>query len=306
VALAGDRSSIIHHPSSSRRARLFVVILALACLALFSGARCYPPGTRVIVFVQGIYSTYDAGGTQSTLVEGQRFNTLKAGFVAKGYDRNALLDFSYTGGSVRFDGAWQPKPYSCETTDRTADQNLAVLEQMLRDYKARHHDVHFALVGHSLGGYLAFLEGAREAGRDDAAKLGIDVVVTLDAPLEGVSADKKTIIDLIPCDKTYIAGAEIVEQKFDPNIRDERSAQAAAMALQGIRLATMGNEADCLWNTGHCLPGGGWVDDSATQFVDGAAFQGVYQVEAAPLLSHDAMLADGGVVRDVVSFVGAP
>jgi pimeloyl-ACP methyl ester carboxylesterase len=273
---------------------------------LLSGARCYKPGTRVVVFVQGIYSTYDASGTQSTLVESQRFNTLKAAFVAKGYQRNALIDFSYAGGSVRFDGAWQPAPYGCALTDRPADQNLAVLEQTLRGYRARHPDVHFTLVGHSLGGYLAFLEGAREAGRDDASKLGIDVVVTLDAPLEGVSVDKKTIIDLIPCDKTYVAGAEIVAEKFDPAITQTRAAQAAAMAAQGIRLATMGNEWDCLWNTGHCLPGGGWVDDGETQFVGGAAFTGRYHVDASPLLSHDAILADSTVATDTTNFVGAP
>lgn len=293
-------------PRRGRSGRMLVLLLAVAALGMFSAARCYPPGTRVVVFVQGIYSTYDADGTQGTVVEGHRFSTLKAAFVADGYDRDALLDFSYTGGSVRLDGTWQPKPYTCDTTDRTADANLAVLEQMLRDYRARHPDVHYALVGHSLGGYLAFLEGAREAGRDEASKLGIDVVVTLDAPLEGVSPDKKTIIDLIPCDKTYVAGAEIVEQKFDPNITTERGMEAAAMAGAGIRLATLGNQADCLWNTGYCLPGGGWVDDSATQYVAGAAFQRVYDIPASPLLSHDAVLANSEVARDTVAFVGAP
>ena len=202
-------------------------------MALFTGARCHAPGTRVVIFVQGVYSTYDAGGTQGSVLEGQRFNTLKAAFVARGYHREALLDFSYAGGTMRFDGAWQPAPYNCDQTDRPADQNLAVLEQMLRDYRAKHHDAHFTLVGHSLGGYLVFLEGAREAERDDDAKLGIDVVVTLDAPLEGVSADKKTIIDLIPCEKTYVAGAEIVAQKFDASIPATRAGQAASMAAQG-------------------------------------------------------------------------
>ena len=231
-------------------------------------------------------------------LEGQRFNVLKAAFVAKGYDKTALLDFSYAGGAVRIDGVWKPAPYSCELTDRPADQNLAVLEQMLRDYRARHPDAHFTLVGHSLGGYLVFLEGAREADRTDGAKLGIDQVVTLDAPLKGVSPDKKTLIDFIPCDKTYIAGAEIVGQKFDPTIPATRSSQASEMAAQGIRLATMGNDWDCLWNTGYCLPGATWIDDGGTQFVDGAALIAHYQIAENPLLSHDAILANPTVAAD--------
>ena len=34
-----------------------------------------------------------------------------------------------------------------------------MLEEMLRGYRARHPKAHFTLVGHSLGGYIAY-EGA--------------------------------------------------------------------------------------------------------------------------------------------------
>jgi pimeloyl-ACP methyl ester carboxylesterase len=279
----------------------------LLLVIVFAAARCYPANTRVIVFVQGLYTTYDESGTQETVVEGQRFNVLKNGFLARGYPRSSLLDFSYNGGAVTSSGAWQPSPYACEDTDRRATDNLVPLEQMLRDYRSRHKDAHFALVGHSLGGYVSFLEGAREAARSEADKLGVDVIVTVDAPLKGVSPDKKTLIDIIPCDKTYIAGAEIVAQKFDAATATLRADQASMMSRQGIRLATLGNDWDCLWNTGHCLPGGTWVDDRDTQFLPGAAaVSTAYQVDAAPLLSHDAILADPAAVHDAVTFVGAP
>ncbi len=279
----------------------------LAMAAMFSSAKCYPPGTRVVIFIQGIYTTYDAGGTQGSLVERHRFETLKAEFLARGYKPSALLDFSYAGGTVGADGSWQPAPYDCAITDRRPDNNLAPLEKMLADYRAHHPDAHFTLVGHSLGGYLAFLEGAREAARPTADKLGIDVVVTLDAPLSGVSPDKKAILDIIPCAKTYLAGADIVAQKLDPTTPATRRAQSAQMATQGERLATFGNPYDCFWNTGHCLPGGGWVDDSATQFLNGqASISNSYPIEAAPLASHDAIVANADVVRDTVAFVGPP
>jgi len=281
-----------------------VAILGLALVAL-TAARCYQPDTRVIVFIQGIYTTYDARGTQYTETEGPRFTTLKTAFRGAGYEASDLLDFSYAGGEVAADGAWQPSPYPCELTDRAADESLAILESMLRDYRARHDGVHFTLIGHSLGGYLAYLEGAREAARPDGDRLDIDAVVTLDAPLLGVAADKKAIIDQIPCDKTYLAGAQIVADKLDPGLAARRAAEVAAMADAGVRLATLGNVNDCLWNTGHCLPGGGWVDDSGTQFLDGAATHS-YAIVSNPFDSHDAILAHPAAVDDVLETVGAP
>jgi pimeloyl-ACP methyl ester carboxylesterase len=289
------------------RLRATKVIPLLVLMALFSGAQCYPTGTRVIVFIQGVYTTYDSDGTQASGIEDHRFETIKAAFEGKGYGKTALLDFSYTGGAVNIGGAWQPNPYACEQTDRRSDVNLVALEDMLKAYKARHRSAHFAIVGHSLGGYLAFLEGARDAARPAGSKLGVDVVVTIDAPLSGASPDKKAIIDLIPCDKTYEAGAEIVAQKLDPATPDVRRYQAAVMAQQGVRLATLGNTWDCLWNTDHCLPGGGFADDTSTQVLPGqAAASYTYEVDSAPLLSHDAILAFPPAVRDALAFVGAP
>lgn len=283
---------------------LLAPLLLVAALA--SGTRCYPAGTRVVVFLQGIYTTYDATGTQSTLLEPHRFDNLKAAFVARGYNASKLLDFSYAGGTMSASGAWQPAPYTCDQTDRATDANLQVLEDMLTAYKKKYPNGHVALVGHSLGGYLAFLEGAREAARPEGGKLGIDVVVTLDAPLKGISADKKAVIDIIPCDKTYEAGAALVAARADPSTPDVRRYQAAVMAQQGVRLATLGNTYDCLYNTARCL-GGSWADDSETQFLYGqASIAQDYQISAAPLASHDAIVADAGAVSDTVAFVGAP
>lgn len=294
-------------PAGHARIRRGMVVLPLLILlALLSGAKCHPPGTRVIIFVQGLYTSYDATGTQPSPVEARRFSALKAAFAAKGYATASLLDFSYAGGAVSTDGAWRPAPYSCDQTDRTPDQNLIPLEQMMRDYRKAHPNAHFTLVGHSLGGYLTFLEGARDAARPDGQKLGVDVVVTLDAPLKGVSTDKKAIIDLLPCDKTYAAGGDLVAQRYDPATADARRYQAAVMATAGVRLATLGNEFDCLFNTARCA-GGDWVDDTETQFLDGqASISNRYRVDSPPLSSHDAILADPSAIADALAFVGAP
>lgn len=285
---------------------------SLALVALFlivaaaTGARCHKPDTRVVIFIQGIYTTYDSEGTQGTSLEAHRFDTLKNALAGNGYTPGDLLDYSYNGGGITGEGDWRPAPYDCEDTDRAPEDNLAPLEQMMRDYRSRHPDAHFALVGHSLGGYIAFLAGARDAARADNEKLGVDVVVTLDAPLAGVAADKKIILDFVPCEKTYLAGADLVAARLDAGTPGVRSAQAASMADAGIRLATLGNVNDCLFATARCLGGGEWADDSGTQFLDGAAFSRAYTIESALLDSHDAILADSAAIADAATFIGAP
>ena len=293
-------------PSRPRRLLLLPLFALLPMLALVTGAKCYPPDTRVVVFIQGLYTSYDADGTTSVGIEPHTFDTLKQAFIAKGYPAPRLLDYSYAGGSIADDGRWVPQEYSCEITDRASDESLAVLEKMLSDYKQRHPKVHFTLVGHSLGGYLAFLEGAREAGRGDADKLAIDGVVTFDAPLKGVSADKKAIIDFAsPCAKTYIAGVDLVAARNDPTTAQTRAAQAAAMAHTGVRLATLGNNDDCLYNLPLCIGGGS--DDTDSQTLPGeAALSMSYDAPTNPLLSHFIILVHPPAVADAVAFVGAP
>ena len=277
----------------------------LPLLVLLAGAKCHAPDTRVVVFVQGLYTSLDTDGTTTVGLEPHSFDTLKQALVAKGYPAPRLLDYSYAGGTMTDDGRWVPQPYSCEITDRAPAESLAVLETMLADYRRQHPKAHFTLVGHSVGGYLAFLEGAREAGRTDGNKLAVDEVVTFDAPLKGVSADKKAIIDIAsPCAKTYIAGVDLVQARNDPTTGSTRATQAAAMAASGIRLATLGNSMDCLYALPACIGGGS--DDTDTQTVPDAAFSMMYTAPTNPFLSHFLILVHPPAVTDAVQCVGAP
>jgi len=283
---------------------------ALIVLVLGSGiavgAKCYEPDTRVVVFIQGIYSTLDEEGTQTSYAETDRFDALKASFIARGYTSSDLLDYSFNGGQIARDGGWHPEDYDCEDTDRPLEGSVDVLEEMLRDYREAHPGVHFTLVGHSLGGSIAFLAGARDAERLQEVRLDIDVVVTLDAPLLGVSADKKIITDLVACEKTYAAGAELVAARADATTLARRARQAAAMAEAGIRLGTFGNTNDCFYYPALCA-GGTWADDRLTQFLPGhAAVSMPYAVQSAILESHDAILTHPAALAEVVTFVGAP
>ena len=128
----------------------------------------------------------------------------------------------------------------------------------------------------------------------------IDVVVTLDAPLLGVSADKKIITDLVSCQKTYLSGAELVAARSDPATPALRAQQAAEMAGASIRLGTFGNTNDCLYNPAICA-GGTWADDIPTQFLPGqAAVSKSYALQSGVLQSHDAINVGLDVAVDAV------
>ncbi len=286
-------------------ARLSFLLLLSSILLFNAAARCGEPGTRAVIFVQGLYTTLDEDGTQTSLVEEHRFETMKRAFIDADYKPQQLLDYSYEGGAVSSTGVWKPEAYACEVTDRQALKSVELLEQMVRDYRKKHPKARVTLVGHSLGGWVAYLAGVREAERAKGDRIGIDGVVTLDAPLRGASPDKKPLIDLFGCEKTYIAGAELVVIRADASTDATRAAQAQTMTAAGVRLATLGNLNDCLWATVRCL-GGTWVDDGPTQFIEGAELSRGYEVLSGPLQSHEAILIDPAAIADVVAFVGNP
>lgn len=287
--------------------RLFVLALFAMVCALNVGAQCYPPGSRVVIFLQGVYTSLDADGTDDIGWEDHAFDKMKAQFVAAGYNEASLLDFSYNGGTVSEQGTWTPKPYACTDTDRVSSDNLARLEQMMRDYRARHPNAHFTLVGHSLGGYLAYLEGVRESARPDGEKLRVDAVVTLHAPLNGVSADKKLALDAaVSCAKTYNAAAEIVADKLNPDIAALRAGQVEAMRAAGVRLATLGSTGDCLYYLTPCFPADVLADDRETQYIANADLVRRYDVNSKSPISHFALIAHPASIGDIVAFTGAP
>jgi pimeloyl-ACP methyl ester carboxylesterase len=284
-------------PGSRLRWTLLAALVAVAVLA--SAAKCYPPGTRVVIFIEGVYSAYGGEGSATS------FDAMRGEFIEQGYEGARLLHFGYNGGTFDPAGTWQARPYNCAATDRTTDENLAHLEAMIRGYLARHPESHFTLVGHSLGGYLAYREGVREAMRPEEQRLQIDVIVTLDAPLRGLDADKKLAIDLIDCEKTYRAGADIVADKLDAGLMARREAELAAMREAGIRLATIGNTKDCLFDAQPCA-GAILLAEVESQVLDGADFSKLYEIRARLVNSHYVVLKHAQVMRDVVAFVGAP
>jgi pimeloyl-ACP methyl ester carboxylesterase len=281
--------------------RALLFLLLFAAVAMSIAGRCYAPGTRAVIFIPGVYTAYDADHPDDD------FEAYKKEFIKRGYTPERLVTFGYAGGSFDEDGMWQRKPYGCAATDRASATNLAMLEDLLRQYRERYPGTHFTLVGHSLGGYLAYLEGVRDASRGADDMLHVTEVITLDAPLMGVDADKKIALDAIVCEKTYAAAAEIVADKLNPDLAAVRQAEVASMRAAGIRLATFGNTYDCLYSLNRCTGSDEFVDDGETQYLAGADLIKRYPISGRrPFQSHFAILMYPQAVFDAAEFVGPP
>lgn len=230
---------------------------------------------------------------------------MRQAFREAGFPDERLLDFSYTGGHVDDEGRWVPQDYDCLDTDRPTEEAIDRLDAMLRAYREAHPKAGFVLVGHSLGGYIAFELAAREATRPE--KVGLSAVVTIDAPLLGASADKRAVLDLVDCDgKTYAAGADLVRLAVDPAEREAQLASAEAIRADAIRLATVGNAADCLYYPTPCGLPGPFADDRATQTLEGADLALYEAIASGPFESHDVATAYAPYVDAIVRFAGPP
>lgn len=273
--------------------------------AIFVAGYCPPPGERVIVFVQGLYTGMENGRTSVGPLGEHRFATLRQAFRNAGFPDERLLDFSYNGGLVDESGRWAPDDYDCLDTDRPTAESVDRLDEMLRAYRRAHPKAGFVLVGHSLGGYIAFELAEREAQRSD--KVGLSAVVTIDAPLLGANADKQAVLDLVGCDgKTYAAGADLVRLAVDPSLRDAQLAAAAALRADGIRLATLGNASDCLYYPTPCGLPGEFADDRETQIIESADLALYEAIRSGPFESHEIATVYAPYVDAIVKFAGPP
>lgn len=255
--------------------------------------------------MQGLYTSLEDGRTPVGPLGERRFATLRQAFREAGFPDERLLDFSYAGGRIEDGGRWVADDYGCLDTDRPIQDSVDRLDAMLWAYREAHPRAGFVLIGHSLGGYVAFELAEREARREE--KAGLSAVVTIDAPLLGAHADKQAVLDLVGCDgKTYAAGADLVRLAADATEREAQLAAAAAIRADGIRLATLGNAADCLYYPTPCGLAGAFVDDRATQVLDSADLAAYEAIPSGPLESHEIAMAYVPYVRAIVAFAGPP
>ncbi|HZQ97199.1 MAG TPA: hypothetical protein VFC93_00125 [Chloroflexota bacterium] len=241
------------------------------------------------------------------------FAPLQTALAAKGW--HAFVPFGYAGGA-EVGGAWQPAPYSCPATAGPVTRDVAALAALLAADAAAHPGRRYVLVGHSLGGLVAWSYlAALRSGQTAAAPLA--GVVTVDAPLRGIGADKRLAGALGGC------GGAVLDELGGLYARADQLAPAwAELAAwaggRGVKVATVGSGGDCLYfprMAGCAVPYAelvGSSDDRETQYVPGTAVRLSVPVDPAwpadgPLgrvaPSHTALLADGPLVARVTEVV---
>lgn len=286
------------------------------------------PTKKVIVFLQGVgsslthivnpvgpdfYSESPNNQCKNTprlaaQYSGQYFSCIKNALLSKGYSASDFLEFSYNGGVVDASGKWVPKSYTCDETGGTPlDVSARTLDDMLVRYARRHANVRFVLVGHSLGGDIAFFELQNIAARGLPTGVKIDSVVTLDSQLEGTSLNGQHISSLlgVPCGSSGPAIIYLNERAYRnlyPHIREDNDKVVSSVHRDGIKVYTLGNKFDTLLSGKQAQ--GQTVDkppaDDNTLFDIRCKDDVFHQLGCGHLLP----LSNAGAVAKIVSLIG--
>ncbi len=157
-----------------------------------------------------------------------------------------IIQYSYTG--MSFAGCEAaPGAYSRADTAQDIAVSKRILHETVVGLQAACPVQRIAVVGHSLGGLVAF-----EALAEGAAP-GVSDLITVDSPMGGVPEQLvETCIRMGFCAAGAAAAylAELYPRV--PRIEVDNAARAAMLAESGIAVSAWGNEGDCFYNVGLC------------------------------------------------------
>jgi YVTN family beta-propeller protein len=270
VALTDGKVAVINPVTNVPPQYISVGGLAVAVITkTISGNRPVPP-KKVVVFLQGACTSINDGTGNG----GDTFNNLQDLLRKQyGYNDADLLMYSYKGGFVDNNGIWHHNAYSRNDPiqqDFQTNSLAALHDQLLIPYHAKHPDTTFILVGHSLGGVVAFEEIVQKINSPDYQRGLISKVITVDAPLHGITPTT-FLAGVFPrsldCLSQGVATGILVGRYNNEPATSNTLKQMARTAKQkGVALVTAGNTYDCVWEPARC----GWPLDigySDTQLI---------------------------------------
>lgn len=146
---------------------------------------------RVAVLVQGLGTNLHCRDT--ACLPGMFGPLVAAVLRPLGYGAGTtptILSYSYRGGGMALlDGSWRwrPREYDrCDTIQRV-EGSARSLRAMLLGYRAHYPYTTFELIGHSLGGLVAFQAAGYPVFLGRLGPAGIDTLVTIDSPVNGIT-----------------------------------------------------------------------------------------------------------------------
>lgn len=252
---------------------------------------------KVIVFLEGVCSALAAGTSHTSALFGDLQALLRDRY---GYQNSDFLLYSYKGGAVDAAGAWHHAAYG--PMDPISQDFQTVSWQALHDsllvpYHKKHPLTTFVLVGHSLGGVVAFQEAVKEAASPGHGRGYVSRIITVDSPLHGATPTSFLVSTVIPSFPACLSGGGSRTSGLLIGIHNNDSAahhHATTRALQqvvsqmrkrGLSIVTTGNEDDCVWRPSTCsvpLLNG----DIATQWIADSAATALHWTIAPPCLAH--------------------
>jgi len=198
-----------------------------------------------VIFLSGLDSHCDGTPYNQMGFEYIRNQFNRAGLT---YNDEHFLMYSYTGGKVEA-GRWYPNPYESVDTGQPIQFGVMHLKNMIDEFTLHHPHARYILVGHSLGGRIAF----DYVTKYHLGKLGpIKGVITLNSPLIGTSYYR--VVDILATFRS-IWGSPVVKQlaaeyqlRNDLGIVEQKIEAARRMTEAGIYLATFGTRQDIIVN----------------------------------------------------------
>ena len=190
------------------------------------------PLRKAIVLLQGVCTALNHSSSTTNTTFTALQNLLKT--ATYHYADADFLVYSYKGGAINAQGQWVHNAYGL--TDPIS-QNFhstswsALHDQLLVPYHRRHPNTTFVLVGHSLGGMVAWEELKREMAAPSTQPPLLSAVLTVDSPLHGIDR---------PEDSAGQPSASRSPDRPPARLRDaraggERAARRAPCAAHGYR-----------------------------------------------------------------------
>ncbi|MFZ5644637.1 MAG: lipase family alpha/beta hydrolase [Bacillota bacterium] len=218
------------------------------------------------------------------------------------YNDEHFLSYSYTGGKVQ-DGRWLPNPYSPADTGQPIEFSVMYLREMIKEFSHYHPRARFLLIGHSLGGRIAFdYVNEYHLERPESIK----GVITLNSPLIGTPY---TEVDLIAAVKPIFGTPAVRQLAAEYQLRNELDIQkrrmeaARKLTSEGIYLATFGTRQDVIVHPfSACL-----TDKQGKPLTKGHVVSvSIFPSAFKELFGHSQILTHEEVVESIVSIYSNP
>jgi hypothetical protein len=290
---------------------------------------------KLIVLVQGISTSLSCEGSTcspspparcSAAAPSHAFDSTIATLLANGFSASDILWYSYLAGRVG-GGQWVPNDYCAEDTGRTLRLSVLRLFHLIQETARANPNTDFYVVGHSLGGLIAFQ--SLGIAQNMPASTSLAGIVTFDGVLGGAPRPDVRVLEFIVRRLEFLRLSSIflwkgpatgeVADLYDTATDHSQQGSTAKLLCDMLRLPecaqagtnadavannanvsveTFGNSNDAVFSPSQCdllLPG--LVDAaSSTQVVD-AAGGGLF-----PLNGNDPQL---GPIRSLRGLIAA-